>query len=216
MDEDRVLSHLVDRSGIPDRVALRGALEVTLLGLRDMLGEPSAIHLAARLPEALAITLRGAPRKPAALAEIFERVHVATGLRRDAACEATQCCLGLIGALLAEDDRGDLIGRLPAEWATHLERVDPSRTTVDAAHGLLGQNASIAASDDPHRDTRLSSAPGLRGTTLADAASSRGDRGLADAGPSERALSEGAPGAGRRSLAEARSSVPPRVPGRRT
>jgi uncharacterized protein (DUF2267 family) len=208
MDDDSITSHLVERSGIPDRVVLRRALTVKLLAIRDLLDKPFALLVAAHLPEQLAVVLRGPSLRPPDLAEIVERVHTQTGLRRDAALETIQSCLGFLGSLVPDDVRRDLIARLPADLAASIDRHEP-RHVEDDSRVVVAHRQSIAASDDPHHDTRLSSAADLRGTKLSAARPGAVGRGLAEAGAAERSLAQGRPGAGGRSLADAQSPSPP-------
>jgi uncharacterized protein (DUF2267 family) len=194
MDETSVLSHLAERTGITERVALHRALVVTLYAIRDMVERPLVLRLADVLPTTMAIALRGPSQDaPVDLDDLFERVQCATGLRADAAREITQSCLSMLGAFLDENLRDRLTAVLPPQFSVHVDRRDPPRLAGDTGLSIT-HGHSVAASDDPHADTRLSSARDVRTEKLSEARPGAGARSLA----------EGRPGAGPRSIADAR------------
>jgi len=154
---------------------------------------------ASRSALALAVgdaALHGAETEPSLeLAQLYETVAHETKLRSAAAIELTQSVLCAVARAIGPDARGLLASELPPSWAGMLDdphdvptdrrpapvpdpnegrrlasaRPGASTSLCDAAPPG-GQADSIASSDDPHGDRKLSSGsgPAPRRRTLAD------------------------------------------------
>ena len=174
----------------------------------------SSKALRIELHDAIAPTLRdvvlaGATRPRVELRDLHETVARATGVRAGVVAEIVQLFLARLCDALTPELRRRLRDDLGGEWSALL--VDPSPSSyrrarssptfalgdrlVDARPGSMrpladarprpgGHAHSIANSDDPHRDTKLSSSRGMTaeryGRTLATAEPGAGRRSLSD------------------------------------
>jgi hypothetical protein len=117
--------------------------------------------------------------------ELYDIVAVMTSLQRAAALELTQTVLVVLGSAIGPQGRAQLCAELPTQWARLLDdphdvpidrRPAPPRDRRDGqtlATGQMGasksvgagrpnaaQHDSIAASDEPHADRKLSGGDG--------------------------------------------------------
>jgi uncharacterized protein (DUF2267 family) len=178
---DRILSE-----GIPDRVLAERALRSTLRVLGERLTDDEAGAVAARLPEELARIVDQAEYDgDFDDAEFYERVRRRAKTAPGTAREHADVVLRAIGEAIDDELRARLVRVLPGSLGRQLLPADtgeipphpiahrtPSFSTL--AHGRpgslhplseasppAGQTHSVARNDDPHGETKLSSARGL-------------------------------------------------------
>lgn len=208
------IDDVMTRGVIADQAQALEVVKATLEMVGECLPAPDASTLAESLPGELAGAVRRAQRHPEpTLRELFEHVSQRAQLPIGEALEKAEA----VGAALAEylpiDVRSSLQRRLPSEWARLLEprtfeRGDPapwhntnpavgstlaagrpgSRHPLSEAAPPAAQSASVAASENPHAETKLSSSHGVApeeplatghagsGAPLADARDRRPDR----------------------------------------
>lgn len=196
----------------PDRIALVRAVDVAMEALGASIASASVRDaLDAVIDASLRVGLRaGAGRSPVHVDELYARVADASGLSPGAAIEVTQMFAAWLVDRLRPDLREALRDDLGADWSALLadpparatarepthRRVPPMpgplRTLADGAPGSQrplataqprpGQPDSVAASDDPKADRKLSAGRPR------------------DPSTTDRAVSRAEPGAGPRSL----------------
>ncbi len=198
MDRSRLIEAVRERSGLSAEGAER-AIVATLGVLAERLLEIDAHALASRLPPAWArVFARGGDRE-FDLDGFYDRVSEREGVGRVQALEHAQVVCQVLAGSLDEIGRQHLVLHLPEAWrqlfaprpvgAPEHELHGASRRHVPAgagrtlatgrpgAHRPLSEaspahSGSIAASEDPHGDTKLSSSRGIsverEGDTLAD------------------------------------------------
>ncbi|HEY3448890.1 MAG TPA: DUF2267 domain-containing protein [Myxococcales bacterium] len=195
MDYERLLELVRDRAVLPYRESAELAVAATLETLGERLLPLDASQLASELPAPLseALRRRSLPGEYP-LSELFQRVAERTGVSLPSAREqAISVCLAL-GDWLDDEVAIHFRERLPSEFA-ELLRPPPRFQQPIHEHHVLGRDTtlsggragsqhplsearperahsqSVVRSDDPHADTKLSSARGLTqervGRTLA-------------------------------------------------
>lgn len=199
MDSDRLLKRVCERCGLSGDTEAEGALVAVLESLSPGLDPTTRERMADALPPPWSLVVRDAKPFPDlgvddlafAVAE-HERVGVGFGIEH-----ATAVCQVLAEAVDEElrsqlrslpNGLGSLFDehvateggpeRLPAPHARETRRRTLAEGNPGSLHPLsegrpgTGQQHSVAASDDPHRDTKLSSAQGTtqerQGHTLAE------------------------------------------------
>jgi len=188
---DELLRDLTHRAPLPDPAALPRVVTVVARALLPWASPASRAALAAVVGDG---PLRGGERDtPIDLERLYDAVCGASGLRQSAALELAQSTLVAIAHAIGPDARARLYTELPVAWASLLDdahdvpvdrRPAPpitaghtlasgrpgSASSVVEAAPQAAQRDSIAGSDDPHGDTKLSGAAGTRTRrrTLAD------------------------------------------------
>jgi uncharacterized protein (DUF2267 family) len=182
------------RDGIPDRATAERAARATLATLGERLTEEEARGVADALPGALARTLRDASYdSDFDDAELYERVRRREGAPAGAAREHAQVVLRALGEVIDDDVRTRVTRALPRSVAELLEPRAPveapphaeaahappittlaagkpgSRHPIAEARPDLAHSHSVAREDNPHGETKLSSARGLTQERLGDA-----------------------------------------------
>jgi uncharacterized protein (DUF2267 family) len=201
-----ILEEIVWRAPLRDRQAAEAVLEATLEILGQHLSLPDAATLGENLPPRYA-TLPTRAKRHASLpspsdlfAYVAERENVSLGL----AVEHAQVVLGALAESLGADARAHLQRRLPPDWAVlFTEPVRSAESDVPhgtrpghghtlaagkpgSAHPLAearptpAHRDSVAASDNPHAETKVSSGAPDPGDSLA-AGRPGADHSLADA-----------------------------------
>ncbi|MCA9649118.1 MAG: DUF2267 domain-containing protein [Myxococcales bacterium] len=197
MSLDAFIDDVGARAGLAERAAIETGTRATLRALGAALGGlPPALHDA--IPAALRDELRAGDGQPVLAPEaLYDRIARETGLRVGQALELTQSAVAELGGRLAEPARDQLRRLLPEAWAALVLDPRPAgltpgagataggdggggRTLATGRPGsgrpladsapAQGQAHSVAATDDPHDDRRLSAArPGSQddGHTLA-------------------------------------------------
>jgi uncharacterized protein (DUF2267 family) len=180
------LVHLAMDRGIPDRSVAERALRATLRVLGERLTEDEAHALASRLPDELAgVVDRAEYDSDFDAAELYARVGRRMHVDLGEAHERADVALRVIGTVLDDDLRRRLAHALPVPIAERLYEPElgepppyqeattaPRMTTLASGrpgsrHPLAdapppdGHTQSIAQNDDPHGETKLSSARGL-------------------------------------------------------
>lgn len=181
---DAFIDDVGARAGHPERGPIEQGTRAALEALGSALGGvPPALHDA--IPEALRGVLAAGDGRPETTPEaLYEQVAASTGLRVGSALEIVQSAVAELGARLAEPARAQLRGLLPDAWAALV--LDPrpvgrapvkGSSTADLGAGRtlatgrpgsgrsLADSApaaahahSVAATDEPHGDRRLSAA----------------------------------------------------------
>jgi len=186
---------LIDRvraGGFDDEAAARKAACATLAVLGSRLTEDEASSLASQLPSELArIVDEEGYDTDFDAAELYERVRRRTGAPPGLAREQTDVVLRVLGAILDERELARLARVLPEPIVRGLRGPEasyvpphrgtappPRRTLAEGRPGGThpiaeaapppGQMHSVAANDDPHAETKLSSSRGLTQERLAD------------------------------------------------
>lgn len=189
MDQNLFFAQVRDRGGIGDSEA-PSAVRAVFSALGELLTADETAALAAQIPTDLAQWLRAAPRARAmSLDDLYARVAEQTGLPVPRALEVTQAVCRALAVQLRPDVRdrlsahlGPVTGRLfevphegtPSQRPIHLSSPPASgegrtlatgrpgsRHPLSEAHPESAQAHSVARSDNPHSDRKLSSASGL-------------------------------------------------------
>lgn len=198
MDETRFIEEVRAHIATTDEGNLAKAVQATLGALGAMVGHAHRAAIAGALPEALARPFRDAHYEAALDRDGFvSRVAASEHVPEGRAIEHATAVLAALGGAIEEDVRHLLEAELPAdvrEWvrprresrppprAPHASsREDPhrladgqagSRNPISEAAPHDVHSGSVAASPDPHADTKLSSARGTtqerEGDTLAE------------------------------------------------
>jgi len=186
MSYARFLEHVGEHTGLRGE-ALEKATRATVEVLGELIGPARRTSLAEKLPGPLAQALEARAHAPCPDREAFvSRVAASEHVPPGRAVEHATAVLEAFGAELDEDARAVLWAELPEgvrEWteprregAPALYRHHP-RGSATLGHRLAdarpgsahpvnesaparGQSGSVAASDDPHGDTKLSEAEG--------------------------------------------------------
>ncbi|MCY1075933.1 DUF2267 domain-containing protein [Archangium lansingense] len=184
MTHDELLSHVAEHAGLPGRQEAERTVRAVLEVLGERLSWPVVQALAEDLPDSLAAGVRGvAPHQDFNLAELHARVADRMGLPLGVAVEHTGLvCQFLTEALspgtlhrvreaLPEPMSALFTPREPVEGFEYV-RLKPGHHTL--AEGRPGsqhpvsevrperaQSHSVVRADNPHGDTKLSSAAGL-------------------------------------------------------
>ncbi len=178
---DRVMS-----AGIPDDALAKRIVRATVSVLGERLTEDEARLLVRRLPDELADAVeQDGYDGDFDAAELYDRIRRRARADVGVAREGAEIVLQAIGELLEDEERTRLVRALPEPVARHLlprdfgeppEHVPPSHAPplTTLAHGRpgsrhplseaappSGQTHSVAANDDPHAETKLSSSHGL-------------------------------------------------------
>jgi uncharacterized protein (DUF2267 family) len=187
-----LLENCMDQ-GIPDGAAARRALHATLATVASRLTEDESAALASALPAELARIVQQAEYDSDFDApELYLRVGNLTSSSLGVAREQVDVVLRVIGQVLSEDVRrrisralpepiarvleGPVLGEPPPHPTTsHAPRLSTLATGRPGSHHPVsesapspGQTHSVARSDDPHADTKLSSARGVTQERLGD------------------------------------------------
>jgi uncharacterized protein (DUF2267 family) len=180
------LVHHVMERGIPDRSLALQALRATVRVLGERLTDDEAHALSRFIPDELAALIDSVEYDADFdAAELYERVRRRMRVDLGTAHERTDVALRAIGALLDDDLRRRLSRSVPepigalffepsfGEPPSYREAVIAPRIATLASgrpgsrHPLAdsapsaGHTHSVARNDDPHRETKLSSARGL-------------------------------------------------------
>lgn len=183
-------------SGIPDEVVADKAMRLTLSILGQRLMDDEALALSANLEGELARIVEQSEYSDSEGAfdasEFYERVRRAEETPPAAAREHVNVVLESLGAAIDDELRTRLIRALPkpigdqlvpaqfgepAAYAepVHAPRIDTlaqgrpgSRHPLAEAAPPSGQTHSVARNEDPHAETKLSSAQGLTQERLGD------------------------------------------------
>jgi uncharacterized protein (DUF2267 family) len=181
------------RSGLRDPAAAVTALELVVDALPPLLRPEEARFVASSLPREIAERLATSrPRERREPRGLYERLSVAEHVDLGGAIELARAAYGALAEACGYEQRVLLARRLPSEWAALFEsqpRVPGSRsrgTVPGHGHTLAtgrpgslrtfaestppsrAQAGSVAA-ENPHGDTKLSSATGPGSTPLARA-----------------------------------------------
>lgn len=184
MTHDELVSHVAEHAGLSGPEAAERAVCVVLGGVCEQLSWQGIQALAEDLPAPLGARVRQwAPGRPMTVAELHARVAREENVRLGMAVELTEVvCQGVAEALTAgtlhrlREALPEPMGALftPRERGERFEPVhlDPSRHTL--AEGRPGSRhplseaqperahaQSVVRADNPHGDTKLSSAAGL-------------------------------------------------------
>lgn len=186
---DEMIAHVRERGALATDEEAERVLARVVQVLAERLEADEASSLASALPPALAERVRSAPRRrDLDVAGFFERVAAGEGTRVGFGREHAIVACQAIAAALPDEARLRLIRHLGPEWDALLARdahdpvdvpphgvrhhADPDRSLAGGRPGgrhPLAESRperahaeSVARSDEPHRDTKLSSS---RGTT---------------------------------------------------
>jgi uncharacterized protein (DUF2267 family) len=206
MHDDELLARIAERGGFRTPAEAERAEDAALLTLGQRLELPLAQELARHLPpRAAAALLRKAYEGPFPLEELYRRVAEREGVRLSFAVEHTGVVFETVAEALPEALRARLCRLLPERMAALFEprrtdipappmpprpmQIEPgsgttladgrpgSRRPISEGGGDRAQAESVARTENPHEETKLSSARGLsserRGRTLATAGSHR-------------------------------------------
>jgi uncharacterized protein (DUF2267 family) len=178
---ERIVEHGPFAHGFTDA---ERALTATLEAIAASLGEQEREVVARALPSEVRPVLQEAPRMPGGDRHFVGRVGLREHVRPGLAVEHAQVVCGVLGAVLPPHVRSLLERALPVLTDLFAGR-EPLETPVEplprnhARHNLaegrpggthplstanparLSHRHSVARSDDPHGDTKLSSAEGL-------------------------------------------------------
>jgi uncharacterized protein (DUF2267 family) len=176
MTADQFIAHVAQRTGVGSGV---GPIEAVLASLGEGLSRRQAAALADELPPELAPLVRDSQHNQNLdRFDVESRVAQRAGLSRGAALEL----MFAVGRTVAEAVRDDVLALirrdLPGDVAALLEPVeryeapqgvhrDPLKRTLAEAGPLSdarpdsAQSQSVVRSDNPHGDTKLSSAEGI-------------------------------------------------------
>jgi uncharacterized protein (DUF2267 family) len=197
MDRRRILEEIAWRAAL-DLPQAERALAATMTTLGERLLPLDASFLAAQLPEELATYLRERERPgDFDLDELYRRVAEREGSRPEFGREHAVVVCRVVARHMGRGPREALRSRLPEDFAELLtpppraERGPPAARMPRAREGTLAtgrpgsrrplfeatadrtQTQSVAASENPHADTKLSSTRGIsserEGRTLATA-----------------------------------------------
>lgn len=196
MTYEQFLEKVMWRAGFEQSEQADKAARATLQTLAERLTEDERHPLAEQLPEPLAQILRaGAHEGDFDLAELYERVQRREGSAISFAVEHTQAVCEVIVEALSEpvlirlrkhlpEPMAELFAERPippppppvharTEPSTKLSEAKPgSRHPLSESRFEPAHTHSVARSDDPHADTKLSSSQGLtqerQGDTLAE------------------------------------------------
>ncbi|MGK4005317.1 DUF2267 domain-containing protein [Sorangium sp. So ce1036] len=189
MDHERFVEEVQRRAGFAGRDEAERAIAVTARTLGERLLEDEAAAVAGGLPGPVAAAVRGATYQgDFDRDELYDRIARREGAPRGFGMEHAQAVCQVIGEALPEAERQRLQKHLP-DWADLFAPREagapPPRPVHAAAPPEVGHGAtlatgrpgsrrplsearpepahaeSVARSDDPHADTRLSSSPGL-------------------------------------------------------
>ncbi len=190
MVDDPLLRTMLRKGGLGDTNEAEKATRAVLAALRGALPDEDAEALAAALGEPYARILReGAYERPLDLGELRDRVATATGMYPGRVIEQIQLLCRALREVLPEEAVTRLRPRLPealrpeldepaephapavAERRGHLEAPGEGHTLATGRPGsrhplseaapVTGHSQSVARSDDPHGDTKLSGAHGF-------------------------------------------------------
>ena len=188
MTENELIDAVRHETGLSGEAWARAALRATLSSLGSLLPSAERSLLALRLPAELAEIWLEAEHDPlAGRADVIEAVAAVEGVREGFALEHAQGVMRAVGQLLDPGERRALRAHfstdtqdlfpeprrssppgptppLPAgRPASHLSDGRPTSShPISEAHADRAQSQSVARTDAPHADTKLSSA---RGTT---------------------------------------------------
>ncbi len=177
-NEQGLLDHIAAHAGLPEIDQARRAATAVLWTFGAALSPPARDRVADELSGALAIALRaGRDREPNR--SIQDRVASMLGRSHVQATEIIAAVCHVLAEELSEDAVGELRRWLPRDIAAFLASSEevPARRPAGGrtlAEGRPGsrhplsdarpppriQSGSVAASPDPHVDTRLSTSPG--------------------------------------------------------
>lgn len=209
----QVLQRLEALTGLTVQSAMRRAVSMASRGLGAKIRSDVVRQLSAGLPTILATPLRLGVSEPASsLDGLYARVGEASGTRLGVALELTQTVFAVIAELASSEAVERARNALPHAWAELLHPPVPTRADdrPPAPHGIepgsghtlatgrqgshrplagslppRGQHDSVASTNDPHADTKLSASRGLsterHGETLADGRPGSIDHPLSDA-----------------------------------
>lgn len=184
MTHDELLSHVAGHAGLPDRQEAERTVRAVLEVLGERLSWPVVQALAEDLPAPLAASLRGVdPHQDFNLAELHARVASRTGAPLGRAVEHTGVvCQFLAEALppgtvhrvreaLPEPMSALFTPREPVEEFEYVHLKPGHRTLAEGRPGSQhplsearperAHSHSVVRADNPHGDTKLSSARGL-------------------------------------------------------
>ncbi len=182
MEYSRFLEHLSTRAGLSERAAAEAAAQAVVRNLAEILTRAEAERLADELPDELAATVRKAEHgHPLELPELVQRIRASTQVRTAVARELLTAAGMTLAEAVPEHVLGAVreglpkaIGELlcpPPEFEVPVGRLEHRHRTL--AEGAAGgthplyaarpdrtQSHSVVA-ENPHGDTKLSSARGL-------------------------------------------------------
>jgi uncharacterized protein (DUF2267 family) len=184
MTRDELLSQISEHTGLPGQQEAERTVRAVLGALSERLSWPAVQALAEDLPPPLSSSLRGGgPHQDFDLAELHSRVASREQVRLGFAVEHTAVVCQVLAEALSSgtlqrlrDALPEPIGALftPREPGARFEHVhlDPGRRTLaegrpgsqhplSEARSARGHSHSVAREDNPHGDTKLSSATGL-------------------------------------------------------
>jgi uncharacterized protein (DUF2267 family) len=190
MDYEHFLERVREHTGLAERVNVELVVGAVMEALGPLVEPAHREALASELPAALARRLcRGAPDPSLDQRDFLRRVSASVHLPEGPAREQATAVLEALGDELEPEPRRLLAMQLPGEmpeWLTprrvsgargehgtpsrrqpgpgghRLSDARPgSRHPLSEAAPTRAHSGSVAASDDPHRDTRLSTARGL-------------------------------------------------------
>lgn len=201
MGIERFVEEVQRRTGLATPELSRRAIQVTLGALRQRLVDDEAAALARELPEPFAQLMRGgAYDADFTVEDLYYRVHEREGVPVSFAAEHAQAVCQVLAEEIDGETLTRLRKHLSADYAAlleprpverapreperHVHDDDPHGDGSTLADGRLGSHRplsearpdsahqqSVARSDDPHGDTRMSSSHGLTqertGDTLA-------------------------------------------------
>lgn len=200
MNDLQVLERLESLTGLTTQGAMRRAVNMAARGLGAKISGELVHQLARGMPPVLATSLQvGVSEPPLELDGLYARVSEASGLRFGVALELTQTTFAVIAELGNPEAVERARASLPDEWSALLQPPSPTRTQdrppppaeldpgtghtlatgrpgsrhpVSGSEPSRGQRDSIATSDDPHSDTKLSATRGIsserKGESLAE------------------------------------------------
>jgi uncharacterized protein (DUF2267 family) len=192
-DRRWLIEDVMWRSGLHDSATASTVLSMVLEELPALLRPDEARFVASSLPEGVAAPLtRPGHRAPRAPRALYERLSAAGRCSRGVAMEHAQAACGALADALGDEPRDLLARRLPPEWAVLFE--SPPREAGEEARGTVpghghtlatgrpgsehplaegaspsAQTESVVRADNPHGDTKLSSAREAGPTPLATA-----------------------------------------------
>jgi uncharacterized protein (DUF2267 family) len=170
------------RAGLAGSQPSEGAVRATLELVGQRLAADDARTLAAQLPGGLAALVASAPEHhPFGLSQLFVLVASRERVPLGAAVEHAKVVCEVLTECVDADTRALLHARLPPDWAalfrvrerggdghgharghTLADGRPGSAHPISEAEPPLAQDQSVVLADNPHADSKVSSAPGLR------------------------------------------------------
>lgn len=182
MDKETFIDAVMWRAAMGDRAEAQAAIAATLSALAAHLAPADVANVAEALPRSLADVLRAPRSTVAGPGALHAQLAASEGVSVGLAVERVSAVCETLAAALDPERRVLLQHRLPSEWAT-LVTLAPLTVSQELPHGTIpghghtlatgrpgsanplaegrappAQSASVVRSDNPHEESKLSSA----------------------------------------------------------